>query len=545
MKLESRSPRRPLAAALALLLFIPGCATDPNTGAQSIAGMKISDDPCAKTATVVGGMLGAVTGAVVASQFSKSTDARVLGGIAGGGIGAAIGYDMDQRRCALFKIARDHDAEMTVSPVVVPKGELPPAATVAALTPGGSPADGRAASATPFAPSGDNSTAGLSVTLRDSGRQFASGSDRLSPDAESLFRDIAEQYSYPRQLSKLTPQATQDERTAVETLSTKRILLVGHTDDVGISRDNANLSERRAAAVARVFQSQGVPATNLYFQGAGETLPIADNHAEAGRSVNRRVEIVDLSDDAAFRKFLATRRQALQYYRSSGQAQAAADIPASVPARGAGKASRAKGTRPASTFIDFGGVPVAALPNSGDFGGSNMGTPVAAGVASGATSADRPVVPTCSADRPRVANGVKSLQTQRDLPMSDYVPGLYNTSWSDTVNGHLVGLTNVDVLRDGGGATTKPTLLVWKNYDAKKKMPPADFQAQPEVNVYRGSRAILYRVFVAGPMKCMDVLFPYNNSGDARNSSLFYDNRSNVYVTSFDLKSLSGAPGRN
>jgi len=135
---------------------------------------------------------------------------------------------------------------------------------------------------------------------------------------------------------------------------------------------------------------------------------------------------------------------------------------------------------------------------------------------------------------------VKSLATQKDLPMSDYVPGLYNTSWSDTVNGNLIGLTNVDVPRDGGAAAGKPTLFIWKNYNAKKKMPPADFQASPDVNVYRGSHAILYRVFVGGPMKCMDVLFPYTDTGESRNSSLFYDRQSSLYVSSFELKSLSG-----
>jgi hypothetical protein len=150
-------------------------------------------------------------------------------------------------------------------------------------------------------------------------------------------------------------------------------------------------------------------------------------------------------------------------------------------------------------------------------------------------------VPTCNADRPRVANGVKALATQKDLPMSDYVPGLYNTSWSDTVNGNLIGLTNVDVPRDGGAAAGKPTLFIWKNYNAKKKMPPADFQASPDVNIYRGSHAILYRVFVGGPMKCMDVWFPYTDTGESRNSNLFYDRQSSLYVSSFELKSLSGS----
>ena len=508
----------PVATAiLPIAVLLQGCATDPNSGAQSIAGVKVSDDPCAKTATVVGGVLGAVAGAVVTSQFTKSTDARVLGGVAGGGIGAAIGYNMDQRRCALFAIAKQHNADMTVASVIVPKGDLPAAGAVAAST-ANSPA-----SATPFAAGSDTATAGLSVTLRDNGKQFATGSDRLTPEADALFREVAAQYSYSKQQARLTAASTDDEKTAVETLRTKRILLVGHTDDTGGSTENANLSERRAAAVARVFQAEGVPATNLYFQGAGETLPIADNHTEAGRAANRRVEIVDLTDDAAFHKFLATRRQTLQYYRAS-------DVPATEVAAAPAPAKGRKAPKANATGYDFGGVPAATLTSSPDFAPGTVG----------GANAGHPVVPTCNADRPRIANGVKSLATQKDLPMSDYVPGLYNTSWSDTVNGNLIGLTNVDVPRDGAAAGGKPTLYIWKNYNPKKKMPPADYQASPEVNIYRGSNVILYRVFVGGPMKCMDVLFPYTDTGESRNSSLFYDRQQALYVSSFELKSSGG-----
>ena len=521
MTSTKRFLRHPLAVALPLMLVIAGCATDPNTGAQSIAGIKVSDDPCAKTATVVGGVIGAVAGAVVTSQFTKSTDARVLGGVGGGAIGAAIGYNMDQRRCALFAIAKEHNADLTVASVIVPKGDLPPAEAVAANA--NSPA-----SATPFTAGSDTTTAGLSVTLRDNGKQFATGSDKLTPEAESLFREVAEQYSYSKQQAKLTATSTDDEKAAVEVLKTKRILLVGHTDDTGNTTENANLSERRAATVARVFQGQGVASANLYYQGAGETLPVGDNHTEAGRALNRRVEIVDLTDDAAFHKFLASRRQSLQYYRASDTP--VPEVAAVAPVNAKGK----KVPKANTGFVDFGGVPATTLTSAPDFAAGTQG--------GGGADAHptRPIVPTCNADRPRAANGVKSLATQKDLPMSDYVPGLYNSSWSDAVNGNLIGLTNVDVPRDGGAVSGKPTLLIWKNYNPKKKMPPADFQASPEVNVYRGSHAILYRVFVGGPMKCMDVWFPYTDTGESRNSSLFYDRQSALYVSSFELKSLSG-----
>jgi outer membrane protein OmpA-like peptidoglycan-associated protein len=518
MPLQIRGPRHATGGlALAAAVALSGCAVDPSTGAQSIAGVKISDDPCASTATVAGAVLGGVVGTVIGSQVSKSNESKIVGGLAGAGIGAAIGHDMDKRRCEMVRIARAHNAEITVTSVVLPKGDLPPAAGAAAAA---------------GAPAGEGA-AGLSVSVKDSGRQFASGSDHLSPEAEAMFREIARTYSPERRKAALGPAASADERAAVETLRTRRVLLVGHTDDIGNSRDNADLSERRAQAVARVFREEGVPDANLFFQGAGETLPLGDNRSDAGRAANRRVEIVDVTDDASFRKYLAMRRQPLQFYRAPAATAAVADA-----ASGAASAERtqapAKGgaKRRAAGFVDFGGVPAADAAGPADFtSDAAHGQP--AGVLAGA-----PAAPTCSADRPRLANPVKSLANDHEVPMSDYVPGLYNTSWSDTVNGHLVGLTNVDVLRDGGAPAARPTLLVWKNYDAVRKKGP-DFTTQPEVNVYRGSKAILYRVFVGGPMKCMDVLFPYDNSGQARNSSLFYDRQASTYVATFELKSLS------
>src|SRR5207244_9083059 len=103
-------------------------------------------------------------------------------------------------------------------------------------------------SATPFTAGGDTTSAGLSVTLRDNGKQFASGSDKLTPEAETLFRDVADQYSYAKQQAKLGATSTDDDKASVESLKAKRILLVGHTDDTGGTTDNATLSERRAAA---------------------------------------------------------------------------------------------------------------------------------------------------------------------------------------------------------------------------------------------------------------------------------------------------------
>jgi len=77
------------------------------------------------------------------------------------------------------------------------------------------------------------------------------------------------------------------------------LLIVGHTDAVGTSTYNQQLSERRAAAASNFLASQGVNAGRLRAVGRGETEPISDNNTEAGRQLNRRVEIAIVANAAA------------------------------------------------------------------------------------------------------------------------------------------------------------------------------------------------------------------------------------------------------
>jgi outer membrane protein OmpA-like peptidoglycan-associated protein len=69
------------------------------------------------------------------------------------------------------------------------------------------------------------------------------------------------------------------------------IHVVGHTDSVGSESYNQRLSERRAQSVVDFFASSGVAPGRLYAIGRGEMEPRATNDTEAGRQLNRRVEI--------------------------------------------------------------------------------------------------------------------------------------------------------------------------------------------------------------------------------------------------------------
>jgi outer membrane protein OmpA-like peptidoglycan-associated protein len=69
------------------------------------------------------------------------------------------------------------------------------------------------------------------------------------------------------------------------------VLVHGHTDSVGGTSYNQDLSERRAGAVSNQLASGGVAPGRLVPRGFGETRPIASNNSAAGRAQNRRVEI--------------------------------------------------------------------------------------------------------------------------------------------------------------------------------------------------------------------------------------------------------------
>lgn len=67
--------------------------------------------------------------------------------------------------------------------------------------------------------------------------------------------------------------------------------VVGHTDSVGSDAYNQRLSEQRAQSVIDYFASVGVSRDRLRAEGRGETEPRDSNATEAGRQLNRRVEV--------------------------------------------------------------------------------------------------------------------------------------------------------------------------------------------------------------------------------------------------------------
>jgi len=117
---------------------------------------------------------------------------------------------------------------------------------------------------------------GLVISLRELGF-FDSGSAQLRPSSEASIKRIA---------GVLATQAND-------------LRIEGHTDNVPIHNEhfasNWELSTARATELIRLFITlYNIPAARLSAGGYAEYHPVATNQTDAGRALNRRVDIVVL-----------------------------------------------------------------------------------------------------------------------------------------------------------------------------------------------------------------------------------------------------------
>ncbi len=185
-----------------------------------------------QTGAVIGAVLGAAAGNQTGDSSKERRNDRVVGAIIGAAAGAGVGQVLDRQEAELNQALEDEKIARQVEVQRV-REDL------------------------------------LRLTL-DSEISFDFDSAVIKP----AFRDS---------LNKVADVLTRYNQSQVR--------VVGHTDSVGSATYNQSLSEQRAAAVERYLISSGVAASRLSSSGAGESQPRDTNDTEAGRQLNRRVEI--------------------------------------------------------------------------------------------------------------------------------------------------------------------------------------------------------------------------------------------------------------
>lgn len=73
--------------------------------------------------------------------------------------------------------------------------------------------------------------------------------------------------------------------------SVARIYVDGHTDNLGRTGENWDLSRRRAEVVKEIMLSEGIPEDMIVLRYHGEHYPVAKNNSARNRAKNRRVTL--------------------------------------------------------------------------------------------------------------------------------------------------------------------------------------------------------------------------------------------------------------
>jgi outer membrane protein OmpA-like peptidoglycan-associated protein len=71
-----------------------------------------------------------------------------------------------------------------------------------------------------------------------------------------------------------------------------KVVVEGHTDNVGKETFNLRLSQRRAESVRAYLVKKGIDPARLDAKGYGSTKPIASNRTQKGKAQNRRTDFV-------------------------------------------------------------------------------------------------------------------------------------------------------------------------------------------------------------------------------------------------------------
>ena len=99
------------------------------------------------------------------------------------------------------------------------------------------------------------------------------------------------------QLADLSFQSLKDLAGFLIADPTRKIALVGHSDNVGSLENNMKLSQKRAQSVASYLVNKlAVPADQIEAHGVGFLSPLASNSDDLGKTTNRRVEAVLLEE---------------------------------------------------------------------------------------------------------------------------------------------------------------------------------------------------------------------------------------------------------
>ncbi|MDZ7852804.1 MAG: OmpA family protein [Halomonas sp.] len=252
----------------ALVVGLSGCASSASQSSNgSMSGATSGSSMHPFVCGLAGGLIGGGLGYAAGSDSDEDTGAA-LGTTAGATIGAMLCADTSPAPAPL-----DTDGDG----VIDANDQCPGTPAGVAVDAVGCPLDSDNDGVPDFQDQCPGTPAGAEVNalgcvddlvLRDVNFEFDSAT--LTMGAEQILTGVAQKL-------RSNPNV--------------RVRIEGHTDSMGSDSYNQDLSQARADSVADYLMRQGVDAERMRTIGYGESQPVASNDTDAGRAMNRRVEL--------------------------------------------------------------------------------------------------------------------------------------------------------------------------------------------------------------------------------------------------------------
>jgi outer membrane protein OmpA-like peptidoglycan-associated protein len=492
---------RSVAVALATPLILTGCS--------SIGSL---------SNTTLGCLGGAAIGSVAVLIDSGDPGKAVLGGLIGGAIGCAVGNYLDQREEELAKLAEVNSFK-------------PDFERITATEEAG----------TNFSKDASENVIASQISINSEQPLFASNQASVN-DAAKLkkLRSFLKGY--------------------VNTMATgSKIYVVGHTDSSGSAKYNQSLSERRAKYIAQLLADAGANRNAIYYEGVGESQPIARNQTVVGKAKNRRFELIDVMANQEKGKT----KQQLNTAPIENVVQVAVakkkrieNVTNTLPQTKKDKYSKKemrvamipqvkKSRVSLSASLDLGGVPLslfdekyvtAALGETGIDSNWSFFPQAHA-------SSDTPLVGSCAYTGPVVQSDLKAFNGRpiRSAMVSESIPNLYGTAWFGMAGETGVTLGPIGIEKETLDPTHTPKISFYKNYNGKAKS--SDYSYPVSVETYKGDGTVLVRMYGKNDnalIKCSDIVFSINGEKLTKASAIIYQEKDKLMAKAFNMMLVKG-----
>lgn len=461
------------------------------------------------TKTTLGCIGGAIIGAGLTFANTGDPGKAALGALAGGAIGCAIGNYLDYREQQLKQAAKANGFE--------PKFER-----IAADDKNGAS----------FSEDAEDNVIASQVSINSEKPLFDSAQFTVN-DPEKLKRLKGFLNKYVESLGEGS-----------------KVYVVGHTDDTGSSAYNQKLSEQRAKYIATLLVEQGLNENNIYYEGVGESQPVANNNTIQGRARNRRFELVDVinkkvEDDT---KQLNTAPVENLVEVARAKKTRIENVTNTLPEKKITKKPKPQVTASRAMrqeSLDLGGVPLKSFDQQDlitAFGAQEADVSWGFFAKANANS-ETPIIGSCAYTSPVAQSQLKAFNGRpiRESKVSENLPNLYGNSWYGMAGTTAVTLGPIGIDKQTLDPTSTPIFNFYKNYKGGNVQP--DYTYPVSVETYRGDGTVLVRMYAKDDnalMKCSDVVFSTNGHATTKASAVIYQDKRELMARAYQLEVVKG-----